>query len=48
MFASLGLKANGKVFARFVTGTFVTTLLKERVDDLVAPREPTSILGAAD
>jgi hypothetical protein len=35
MFASMGLKANGKIFAMFVKGKFVTKLPKERVDDLV-------------
>jgi TfoX/Sxy family transcriptional regulator of competence genes len=35
MFASMGLKVNGKIFAMFVKGRFVTKLPKERVDELV-------------
>ena len=35
MFASMGLKVNGKIFAMFVKGRFVTKLPRERVDDLV-------------
>jgi TfoX/Sxy family transcriptional regulator of competence genes len=35
MFASMGLKVNGKIFAMFAKGSFVAKLPKERVDDLV-------------
>jgi TfoX/Sxy family transcriptional regulator of competence genes len=35
MFASMGLKVNGKIFAMFVKGRFVAKLPKERVDELV-------------
>jgi TfoX/Sxy family transcriptional regulator of competence genes len=35
MFASMGLKVNGKIFAMLVKGRFVAKLPKERVDDLV-------------
>ena len=35
MYASMGPKVNGKIFAMFVKGSFVTELPKERVDDLV-------------
>jgi TfoX/Sxy family transcriptional regulator of competence genes len=35
MFASMGLKVNGRIFAMFVKGRFVTKLPRERVDDLV-------------
>jgi TfoX/Sxy family transcriptional regulator of competence genes len=38
MFASMGLKTNGKIFAMFVKGKFVAKLPKERVDDLVRRR----------
>jgi hypothetical protein len=35
MFASMGLKVNGKIFAMLVNGKFVAKLPKERVDELV-------------
>ena len=35
MFASMGLKVSGKIFAMLVKGKFVTKLPKERVDELV-------------
>lgn len=35
MFASMGLKVSGKIFAMFVKGRFVAKLPKERVDELV-------------
>jgi TfoX/Sxy family transcriptional regulator of competence genes len=35
MFASMGLKVNGKVFAVLVKGKFVTKLPRDRVDELV-------------
>ena len=35
MFASMGLKVNGKIFAMMVKGRFVAKLPKERVDGLV-------------
>jgi hypothetical protein len=35
MFASMGLKVNGKIFAMHVKGKFVAKLPKERVDELV-------------
>jgi TfoX/Sxy family transcriptional regulator of competence genes len=33
MFASMGLKINGKIFAMHVKGRFVAKLPRERVDD---------------
>jgi hypothetical protein len=38
MFASMGLKVNGKIFAMHVKGKFVAKLPKERVDELVRQR----------
>jgi hypothetical protein len=35
MMSSYGLKVNGKIFAMFGRGQFVTKLTKERVDELV-------------
>jgi hypothetical protein len=35
MFASMGLKVDGKIFAMLVKGRFVTKLPRERVDELV-------------
>jgi TfoX/Sxy family transcriptional regulator of competence genes len=35
MFASIGLKVNGKIFSMHVKGKFVAKLPKERVDELV-------------
>jgi TfoX/Sxy family transcriptional regulator of competence genes len=35
MFASMGLKVNGKIFAMFVKGRFVAKLPRERVDEIV-------------
>lgn len=35
MFASMGLKVNGKIFAMLVKGRFVTKLPRARVDELV-------------
>ena len=35
MFASMGLKINGKIFAMHVKGRFVAKLPRERVDELV-------------
>jgi TfoX/Sxy family transcriptional regulator of competence genes len=35
MFASMGLKVNGKIFAMLVKGKFVTKLPRERVEELV-------------
>jgi TfoX/Sxy family transcriptional regulator of competence genes len=35
MFASMGLKVNGKIFAMLVKGKFVTKLPQARVDELV-------------
>jgi hypothetical protein len=35
MFASMGLKVNGKIFAMLVKGRFVAKLPRERVDGLV-------------
>jgi hypothetical protein len=35
MFASNGLKVNGRIFAMFVKGNFVAKLPKQRVDELV-------------
>ena len=39
MFASMGLKVNGKIFAMHVKGKFVAKLPKERVDELVRQRK---------
>ena len=36
MFASMGLKVNGKIFAMLVKGKLVTKLPKARVDSLVS------------
>lgn len=35
MFASMGLKVNGKIFAMLAKGSFVAKLPKNRVDELV-------------
>ena len=35
MFASMGLKVNGKIFAMLVKGKFVAKLPRDRVDELV-------------
>jgi hypothetical protein len=38
MMSSYGLKVNGKIFAMFTKGRFVTKLPKNRVDELVSAR----------
>ncbi len=39
MMSSYGLKVNGRIFAMFGRGRFVTKLPKERVDELISARK---------
>ena len=41
MFASMGLKVDGKIFAMHVKGAFVAKLPRERVDELVRLKRGT-------